>query len=112
DTKLVPQGIKPPTPWLKGATKFGKIVPGLGTAATTVGVGYDINQGKDPTQAVVSGVSSLASGAVTGFCIGGPYGAIAGGVVGIGVGFGVDEAWDGIISTGEKMQELNPKMTR
>ncbi|TWF94143.1 hypothetical protein [Saccharopolyspora dendranthemae] len=112
DVKLVPGGVKAPTPWLGGATKFGKIIPGAGLVLTGIGVGYDINQGKDPTQAVSSAGASLVSGAAVGACIGGPVGAVVGGVVGVGVGFAVDQNWDAITSTGEKLQEINPKMTR
>lgn len=112
DVKLVPGRVKAPTPWLGGATKFGKIIPGAGLVLTGIGVGYDINQGKDPTQAVSSAGASLVSGAAVGACIGGPVGAVVGGVVGVGVGFAVDQNWDAIISTGEKLQEINPKMTR
>lgn len=112
DTKLVPKGVTAPTPWLNGATKVGKIVPGVGLVLTGAGIGYDINQGKDPTQAVVSGGSSLVAGAVVGAAIGGPAGAIAGGLVGLGVGFAVDESWDGIVHVGERLSEINPKMTR
>lgn len=112
DGKLVPKNVKPASPWLKGFSRFGKIVPGLGVIATGVGVGYDIVQGKDPTIAVASGTASLASGAIVGAAIGGPPGAIVGGVVGIGVGFAVEEFGDDMVGAGKKLEEINPKMTR
>ncbi|MGI8309679.1 hypothetical protein [Saccharopolyspora hattusasensis] len=89
-----------------------KIIPGIGFVATAVGVGYDLNQGKDPTIAVASGTGSLLSGAVVGAAIGGPPGAIIGGVAGIGVGFAIDEFGDDMINIGKKLEEINPKMTR
>lgn len=110
--KLVPKGVKPASPWLKGPAKFGKLVPGLGLIATGVGVGYDISQGKDPGTAVASGAASLASGAAVGAMVGGPVGAIAGGVVGVGVGFVVEEFGDDMIDAGKRLNEINPKMTR
>ncbi|MEV4734687.1 hypothetical protein [Saccharopolyspora sp. NPDC049426] len=112
DAKLVPKGFKPASPWLKGASKFGKIIPGLGLLATAGGIGYDISQGKDPTIAVASGTASLTSGAIVGAAIGGPPGAIVGGLVGIGVGFAVEEFGDDMINAGKRLEEINPKMTR
>ncbi|MHA6800296.1 hypothetical protein [Bounagaea algeriensis] len=55
---------------------------------------YDIENGKDPTQAVVSGGASLAGATLTGAAIGGPIGAGVGALVGIGVGLAVDETWN------------------
>lgn len=112
DSKLVPGRVKPPSPWLSGATKVGKIIPGLGLLATGGGTAYDIGQGKDPTQAVASSSASLGSGAAVGACIGGPAGAVIGGIVGVGAGFTVDQNWDDIINIGEKVEDINPKMTR
>ncbi|MGW5644855.1 hypothetical protein ACWEV3_34755 [Saccharopolyspora sp. NPDC003752] len=112
DAKLLPKNVKAPSPFLIGATKMGKIIPGIGFVATAVGVGYDIGQGKDPTIAVASGTGSLLSGAVVGAAVGGPPGAIIGGVVGIGVGFAIDEFGDDMINIGKKLEEINPKMTR
>lgn len=94
DAKVIPAKTPTPTNWLlKGSTKLGKNLPVVGTIATGFGVWYDVEQGKDPAQAVVSGGSSLVAGAVTGAAIGGPVGAVAGAVVGIGVGIAVDETW-------------------
>ena len=94
DAKVIPKNTPTPTNWLlKGSTKLGKSIPVAGVAFTAAGVWYDIDQGKDPTQAAVSGGSSLIAGAVTGAAIGGPVGAIAGAVVGVGVGIAVDETW-------------------
>lgn len=112
DFKLLPKSVKAPSPFLVGATKFGKIIPGIGFVATAAGVGYDISQGKDPTIAVASGTGSLVSGAVVGAAIGGPPGAIVGGIVGIGVGFAIDEFGDDMINIGKKLEDINPKMTR
>ncbi|WP_243794781.1 hypothetical protein [Saccharopolyspora gloriosae] len=93
DAKLVPKAPKSGSPVLKGAGKIASKLPWLGLGITTFGVGLDINNGKDPTQAAVSGGSSFVSGAVVGAAIGGPVGVVVGGVVGIGVGFVVDEIW-------------------
>ncbi|GAB2669166.1 hypothetical protein GCM10027271_31250 [Saccharopolyspora gloriosae] len=93
DRKLVPNPPKSGSPVLKGAGKIASKLPWIGLGITAGGVGYDIGQGKDPTQAVVSGGSSFVSGAVVGAAIGGPVGVVVGGVVGIGVGFVVDEIW-------------------
>lgn len=112
DAKLIPKRVTPPTPWVQGATKFGKIIPVAGLGLTGIGVGYDINQGKDPTQAVASSGSSLATGGVVGSAIGGPIGAVIGGVAGVGVGFAVDQNWDSVIDVGEKLEDINPKMQR
>ncbi|MEV5543547.1 hypothetical protein AB0L13_42670 [Saccharopolyspora shandongensis] len=112
DVKLIPKGFTPASPWLQGASKFGKIIPGLGLLATAGGIGYDISQGKDPTIAVASGTGSLVTGAIVGAAIGGPPGAIVGGVVGIGVGFAIDEFGDDMINIGKRLEDINPKMTR
>lgn len=93
DTKLVPKPPKAGSPVLKGAGKLGSKLPWVGLGITAFGVGLDINNGKDPTQAVVSGGSSFVSGALVGAAVGGPVGVVVGGVVGIGVGFAVDEFW-------------------
>ncbi len=93
DTKLVPKAPKVGSPILKGAGKVGSKLPVVGLGITAAGVGYDMSQGKDPTQAAVSGGSSFVSGALVGAAVGGPVGVVVGGVVGIGVGFAVDEFW-------------------
>lgn len=78
-----------------GKAVFGKIpVVGIGiTAASTI---TDIASGKDPTKAIVSGVSGLAAGAAVGGVIGGPVGVVAGAVIGAGVSYAVDEWGDEI----------------
>ncbi|MCA1190007.1 MULTISPECIES: hypothetical protein [unclassified Saccharopolyspora] len=93
DAKLVPKVPKAGSPVLRGAGKVASKLPWLGLGITSFGVGLDISNGKDPTQAVVSGGSSFVSGAVVGAAIGGPVGVVVGGLVGIGVGFAVDELW-------------------
>ncbi|GAB2651124.1 hypothetical protein GCM10027271_06020 [Saccharopolyspora gloriosae] len=93
DTKLVPRDLKGPSPVLKGAVKVGQRIPVAGLIFTSIGVGVDVTSGKDPTQAVVGGASSLAAGAAVGACVAGPVGVVLGGVVGVGVGFVVDEVW-------------------
>lgn len=95
DAKIIPNKVPTPTNWLlKGSTKLGKTLPGVGLLFTGAGVYYDIDQGKDPTQAVVSGGASFVSGALVGAAIGGPVGAVGGAIIGIGVGIAVDEGWN------------------
>lgn len=99
NAKIIPHTAPAPTNWLlKGATKVGKTLPYTGLAFTAAGVGYDINQGKDPTQAAVSGGASFlagaASGAAIGATFGGPVGVVGGAIIGIGVGIAVDEGWN------------------
>ncbi|TDD91994.1 hypothetical protein E1202_04495 [Saccharopolyspora karakumensis] len=99
DAKIIPNGGATPTsPILKGATKLGRTLPYTGLLFTAAGVGYDIQQGKDPTQAVVSGgasfVAGAASGAAIGAAFGGPIGVVGGAIIGIGVGIAVDEGWN------------------
>jgi uncharacterized protein YukE len=82
-----------------GRAVLGKI-PILGIAITAASTGYDISQGKNAVQSVVSGVSSLAAGAATGAAagaaFGGPVGVVVGAGVGFAVGFVVDEWGDEI----------------
>ncbi len=99
DAKMIPHTAPTPVnPVLRGAVNVGKKLPYVGLAFTAAGVGSDINQGKDPTQAVVSGGASFVSGAVAGASIGaafgGPVGVVGGALVGIGVGIAVDSGWD------------------
>lgn len=99
DAKIIPNSAPTPTnALLKGATKLGKTLPYTGLAFTAFGVGYDVSQGKDPTQAVVSGsasfVAGAASGAAIGAAFGGPVGVVGGAIIGIGVGIAVDEGWN------------------
>lgn len=95
DAKIIPHQVPKPTNWfLKGSTYVGKKIPYVGVAFTAAGVGYDISQGKDPTQAVVSGGSSLIAGTLAGAAVGGPVGALVGAGVGIIAGIAVDETWD------------------
>ena len=99
DAKIIPSTAPTPTSTLlKGATKLGKTLPYTGLAFTVAGIGYDIHQGKDPTQAAVSGGASFlagaASGAAIGAAFGGPIGVVGGAIIGIGVGIAVDEGWN------------------
>ncbi|MEU6131117.1 hypothetical protein ABZ805_18255 [Saccharopolyspora sp. NPDC047091] len=95
DQKVIPERVPTPSNWLlKGSTKLGKSIPVAGVLFTGAGVYYDIDNGKDPTQAIASGGASLVSGAVAGAMIGGPVGAVGGAIIGIGVGILVDEGWN------------------
>ncbi|MFR9730803.1 hypothetical protein ACL03H_16385 [Saccharopolyspora sp. MS10] len=95
DQKVIPDRVPTPNNWLlKGSTKLGKSIPVAGVLFTGAGVYYDIDNGKDPTQAIASGGASLVSGAVAGAMIGGPVGAVGGAIIGIGVGILVDEGWN------------------
>lgn len=99
DAKIIPNAAPTPTnPLLRGAVNVGKKLPYVGVAFTAAGVGYDIKEGKDPTQAVVSGGASFVGGAVAGASIGaafgGPVSVVGGALVGIGIGVAVDSGWD------------------
>lgn len=87
-----------------------------------MGIGYDIGiAGKDPTTSVASGVGGFlaGAGATVGLAaMGTPVGwVVAGGALASwGVGFAIEE-WgddivDGVQSAGEKLSDINPKMTR
>ncbi|WP_243793160.1 hypothetical protein [Saccharopolyspora gloriosae] len=99
DLKLAPAHTPTSTnALLRGSTKLAQKLPFIGLGFTAAGVGYDISQGKDATQAAVSGGASFVSGAVSGAAIGaafgGPVGVIGGAIIGIGVGIAVDEGWN------------------
>ncbi|QGK71476.1 hypothetical protein GIY23_19925 [Allosaccharopolyspora coralli] len=99
DAKIIPHSApSPTTPILRGAVNVGKKLPYVGLLFTGAGVTYDIQQGKDPTQAVVSGGASFVGGAVAGASIGaafgGPVGVVGGALVGIGIGIAVDSGWE------------------
>lgn len=83
----------------RSGAAFAKNVPFVGTAITAVGVGFDIHEGKDPKEAIVTGASSLAAGAAAGAVVGSfvpiPFvGTLAGAAVGYGVGAAIDAIWD------------------
>lgn len=87
DTKLVPNPPTTGNPFLRGAGKVASKLPWVGLGITAFGVGIDINNGEDPTQATVGGGAGFVSGALVGAAVGGPVGVVVGG----GVGFVVDE---------------------
>ncbi|MEO3785727.1 hypothetical protein ABGB12_20555 [Actinocorallia sp. B10E7] len=89
-------------PRLGGAAPIARGVPIAGWGLTGLSVYNDIDNGKDPTRAVVTNVGGTllggaAAGATAG-AIGGPLGAGTGAVVGVGIGivttFSIDQAWD------------------
>lgn len=84
------QKVTPTTRIIGKATPVLKRVPVVGTGITAAGVAYDIQQGEDPTKAVVKGASSLATGVAVGAMIGGPAGVVVGGLVGWGAGAAID----------------------
>lgn len=107
---------------LRGALKAGSKIPVIGLGITGASIGYDIGiADKDPTTSVAAGVGGFAAGlgATAGFlAMSTPVGWAVGlgAVVSWGVGFGIEE-WgddmvDGMQSAGEKLSEINPKMTR
>lgn len=106
---------------IRGARSTGAKIPVAGALIAAGGVGYDIYTGKDPATSVASagaGLGGTAAGTAALAAMGTPVGwAVAGGaVIGWGASFAVSEwggdALDGAVQVGERLQEINPKMTR
>ncbi|MEY8039690.1 hypothetical protein [Saccharopolyspora cebuensis] len=96
-----------------------KRVPVIGAALTTTTSVLDIVDGKNPVQVIAAGVGSLGAGALAGAALASApvtVAVLAGAVVSTGVGFLVeeygDEAYEWMAGVGDKLAEINPKMTR
>lgn len=82
-------------------------VPIVGLGVTAWGIGHDVNHGKPPGQAVVSGLAGMGAGlAVAGTvaAVGGPVGWGVGGAIaaGIVVGYGAEWAYSEFMPEGAK----------
>lgn len=84
---------------VSGGSKVLSKVPVVGLGVTAASVGMDINNGKEPGKAVVSGAAGFGAGMAAAGVVaaaGGPvgWGVGAGIAVGVGIGYGADYAWD------------------
>lgn len=107
---------------LRGSLEVGSKLPVVGLGITAGGIGYDIGiADKDPTTSVAAGVGGYLAGAGTAaglVAASTPVGWVVAGsaAASVGVGFVIEEWGDDIVSgvqsAGEKLSEINPKMTR
>lgn len=84
--------------------RLGSKIPIIGWGITAVGIGYDLQEGKPPGKAIVSGVAGTAGAIMAASMVGGPIGVAAGAgvVAGIAVGLGADWVYDHIVPDGVK----------
>ncbi|MQA11084.1 MAG: hypothetical protein GEU98_21510 [Pseudonocardiaceae bacterium] len=92
---------------VSGGSKVLSKVPVVGLGVTAASVGMDINNGKEPGKAVVSGAAGFGAGMAAAGMVaaaGGPvgWGVGAGIAAGIGIGYAADYAWDNWMPDGAK----------
>ncbi len=78
------------------ARTLGRALPVVGLGITAASVGYDVENGKPPGKAVVSGLAGFGSSVAVGAAIGGPVGAVVGAGVGVIASGAADAAYDAL----------------
>ncbi|WP_199433561.1 hypothetical protein [Qaidamihabitans albus] len=74
------------------ARSIGRALPVVGLGITAASIGYDVENGKPPGKAVMSGLAGFGASVAVGAAVGGPVGA----VVGVGVGIVASGAADAV----------------